>query len=97
VEEDLQVCIAVLIGDGLPVCAVAQLLQLPKHRVRQIFYETIDAPYARTSTPRTGPVGEAERATIEALSRRGMPAPKIAHILRRRLKDVKQGSRSPYC
>ena len=96
-EEDLQICITALIGDGLPVSAVVQLLQVPKNRVRQLFYEAIDAPYIRPPTPRVGPVGEAERATIEALSRRGMPAPKIAHILRRRLKDVKQGGGSPDC
>lgn len=88
-EEALQVCVVALIGDGVPVFEAAGILGLSKSRVRQIFYGQIDAPAIPVSTPRTDPVGPEELSTIVALSRRGMPAPKIAHILRRPLRAVK--------
>jgi hypothetical protein len=95
--EALQICVVALIGDGVPVCEAADILGLSKNRVRQIFYDQIDAPTAQAAALRTSPVGPEELSTIVALSRRGMPAPKIAHVLRRRLKDVKQSDRFSYC
>lgn len=95
--EVLQICVVALIEDGVPVYEAADILGLSKTRIRQIFYDQIDVPTTQAAALRTGPVGPEELSTIVALHRRGMPASKIAHILRRRLKDAKQSGRSSDC
>ena len=88
--SDLAVFVGALIGDGLAFDAVARLFGLSGLEVRQAWIDAQLSGQFDTTGRRFGPVCGYEKQTILFLHRRGMPAIKIAHILRRRQAVIKR-------